>query len=373
MTNNQHVMSIKVINVVGARPNFMKVAPLHRAFLDNGAFESLIVHTGQHYDARMSDVFFEQLELPRPDVYLGVGSGSHADQTAKIMVEFEKTVEEHRPDLILVVGDVNSTMACAIVGAKSHIPVAHVEAGLRSGDRRMPEEINRLITDSISDYLFVTERSGHENLKAEGIPDEKIFFVGNVMIDSLVHFREKAGRTTIMEDLSVSHRNYVLVTMHRPSNVDTRESLLLVVETVRRLSELMPVVMPMHPRTKVRLEAFGMLEQMEAEAGVLITEPLGYLEFLRLMDLAAAIVTDSGGVQEESTYLRVPCITLRENTERPVTIELGTNELLELNPGRILDRVKSIISEESPKGEIPPLWDGKAAVRIAEALEKICG
>ncbi|MEZ4699370.1 MAG: UDP-N-acetylglucosamine 2-epimerase (non-hydrolyzing) [Rhodothermales bacterium] len=362
---------MKVFNVVGARPNFMKIGPLHRAFEQNGAFESIIVHTGQHYDERMSDVFFTQLQLPEPDIYLGVGSGSHAAQTARIMIAFEGALIEHRPDLVLVVGDVNSTVACTLVAAKSGVPVAHVEAGLRSGDRTMPEEINRIVTDSISDYLFVTEQSGLDHLRREGIADEKVFMVGNVMIDSLVHFRETAAASPILQDLGLRRRHYALMTMHRPSNVDDEQQLALVVESIELLCAVLPVVMPMHPRTRSRLEAAGLMRRLDALSNLVLTEPLGYLEFLRLMDNASLVVTDSGGVQEETTFLQIPCLTLRENTERPVTIELGTNELLPLDPRVLRRRVDAILTGDVKQGRIPPLWDGNAATRIVDALEQV--
>lgn len=364
-------MSFKIFNVVGARPNFMKIGPLHRAFTALDDVESVIIHTGQHYDERMSDVFFKQLELPEPDIYLGVGSGTHAQVTAKVMISFEEAVLEHKPDLILVVGDVNSTVACSLVAAKCHIPLAHVEAGLRSGDRTMPEEINRLVTDSISDFLFVTEQSGLDNLKEEGVSDDKVFFSGNVMIDSLVHFREKAAQRPILANLSVEKKNYILMTMHRPANVDTAEQLEKVVETIEGLAALHPVVLPMHPRTRARLTSFGMLDKVEAISGLTLSEPLGYLDFLNLMDNASVIVTDSGGIQEESTYLQVPCITLRDSTERPITVDLGTNELMDLDPSVIIPRVEALLSGEGKKGQIPPLWDGKAATRIADTLEQL--
>ena len=349
----------------------MKVAPLHRAFVESGAFESLVVHTGQHYDERMSDVFFRQLELPRPDVYLGVGSGSHAEQTAKVMVAFEEVVLRERPDLVLVVGDVNSTLACALVAAKLHVPVAHVEAGLRSGDRRMPEEINRLATDAIADYLFVTEQSGLDHLETEGVPEEKVFFVGNVMIDALVRFREKAAASPILSELGVEPSSYVLMTMHRPSNVDNEGGLRELLGTLEGLADLAPVVFPMHPRTRARFEAFGLGERLRGVRSLTLLEPLGYLEFLRLMEHAAVVVTDSGGIQEETTFLQVPCLTLRESTERPVTVELGTNELLPMRAERIVGRVRAILQDGRPSGTVPPLWDGKAAERIAAVLRRV--
>lgn len=357
----------KVLNVVGARPNFMKVAPIHRALEASGSFNSMIVHTGQHYDERMSDIFFRQLELPKPHVYLGVGSGSHAQQTARVMTAFEEIVLQERPDLVLVVGDVNSTLACSIVAAKSHVPVAHVEAGLRSGDRSMPEEINRLVTDSISDLLFVTEQSGLNNLRREGIPDRKVHFVGNVMIDSLVRFREAAQQSSIHVDLGVEPGSYALMTMYRPSNVDTENGLRSLVETVERICVTTPLVFPVHPRTLQRARDFGLYARL-TDPNLILCEPLGYIEFLRLMDCAAVVVTDSGGIQEETTYLGVPCITLRNNTERPVTIELGTNELMPLDAETVARRVSELAGSGGPPHQVPPLWDGRAAGRITAVL-----
>ncbi|PEN08388.1 UDP-N-acetylglucosamine 2-epimerase (non-hydrolyzing) [Longimonas halophila] len=358
---------MKVINVVGARPNFMKVAPLHRAFQEVG-IESLIVHTGQHYDEKMSDIFFTQLEMPEPDVYLGVGSASHAEQTARIMTAFETVIEDETPDLVLVVGDVNSTVACSLVATKMNLPVAHVEAGLRSGDRRMPEEINRIVTDSIADFLFVTEESGVENLKQEGVPDEKVAFVGNVMIDALVSFRKKAAKTHILEELGLDPGTYVAMTMHRPSNVDNREGLGALLSTIERVAASHPVVFPMHPRTANRFKQFGLADDVKKIANLTVLEPLGYLEFLRLMEHAGTVVTDSGGIQEETTFLQVPCLTLRENTERPITIEQGTNELMPLDPEAVAARVDELMGGSLKDGHIPPLWDGNASKRIIQYL-----
>lgn len=360
---------MKILNVVGARPNFMKVAPLHRALETDGGFESLIVHTGQHYDERMSDIFFRQLELPEPDLYLDVGSGSHAQQTARIMTAFEPVVEDEQPDLVVVVGDVNSTVACALVATKLHVPVAHVEAGLRSGDRSMPEEINRIVTDSISDYLFVTEQSGIDNLKHEGVDDEKIFFVGNLMIDALVRFREKAAATSILDDIDVAEGEYVLMTMHRPSNVDHETGLRKLLDIIEGIAAERPLVFPMHPRTRNRFEAFGLMDALTSVNQLIILEPLGYLEFLRLMEQAAVVVTDSGGIQEETTFLQVPCLTLRENTERPITIEMGTNELMPLEPSRIVRRV-GFLATAALDVDRPPRWDGRAASRVVQILAK---
>jgi UDP-N-acetylglucosamine 2-epimerase (non-hydrolysing) len=359
---------LKILSIVGARPNFMKVAPLHRAFTQVG-IESHIVHTGQHYDARMSDVFFTQLELPKPDYYLGVGGGTHTQQTARVMLEFEPILQAEKPDAVLVVGDVNSTIACALVAVKEHVPLVHVEAGLRSGDRRMPEEINRILTDSISDYLFVTEQAGLDNLAAEHVPAEKVFFVGNVMIDSLVHYREQASGLTILETMKLAPRSYALVTMHRPANVDHETGLRSILDIIRTTATVRTVLFPIHPRTLNNMERFGLKEELEAIPNVRIIEPQGYLEFLHLMDNASLVITDSGGIQEETTYLKVPCLTFRDSTERPVTVELGTNQLLhDLDPQTVHRHVLAIVGGTVKHGTLPPLWDGRAAERIATIL-----
>lgn len=359
-----------VLSVVGARPNFMKVGPIHRALVAAGE-TSVVVHTGQHYDARMSDVFFRQLGLPEPDHYLGIGGGSHAVQTARVMEAFEPVLQEVQPDVVLVVGDVNSTLAATLVATKLHVPVVHVEAGLRSGDRRMPEELNRLCTDAIADLLFVTESSGMENLKAEGTPDERVRFVGNVMIDSLVHALD-AARETENTATSLGLDRFALMTMHRPSNVDTEPPLREVVRLLHGLTEVLPVVLPLHPRTEKNLERFGLLDEVRAIENLHLIEPAGYLEFLGMMDAAAIVVTDSGGIQEETTFLGVPCITLRENTERPVTITEGTNELMDLDANALVARVRQRL-EESTEGQVPDLWDGRAAERIVRALQTWVG
>jgi UDP-N-acetylglucosamine 2-epimerase (non-hydrolysing) len=362
---------MKILSIVGARPNFMKVAPLHRAFMSCADIESKIVHTGQHYDARMSDVFFNQLELPKPDYFLGVGGGSHTQQIAKIMVEFEQVMLAEKPDVVLVVGDVNSTIACAMVAVKEHIPVVHVEAGLRSGDRRMPEEINRILTDSISDDLFVTEQSGLDNLEKENVSADKVHFVGNVMIDSLVHYRQKAATLDLLSSLQVAPKSYVLMTMHRPSNVDEEEGLRNILTIVKNTAARRKVLFPVHPRTLKNMESFGLLGELQSLQNVVLLEPQGYLEFLHLMENAELIVTDSGGIQEETTYLQVPCLTFRASTERPVTVEIGTNYLLsDLNPETVDNLVSKILAGEAKKGQIPMLWDGHAAERIAEILRQ---
>lgn len=385
---------MKVIQVVGARPNFMKVAPLHRAIQKLAGWTSKIVHTGQHFDAKMSDVFFTQLELPTPDFFLGIGGGSHTEVTAKIMVAFEKIVEAEQPDLIIVVGDVTSTLACTLVAIKMGIKVAHVEAGLRSFDRTMPEELNRILTDSVADYLFVTEESGLQHLKNEGVADERVFFSGNVMIDSLVRYQEKAKTTTILEDLGLSNSDsrlataaerrlatsdsglrtsdYIVMTMHRPANVDTKEGLESILELIELSSKDTKIIFPIHPRTRAHMEKFGLAERLDQAQNLIMTEPLGYLEFIQLMSNATAILTDSGGIQEETTYLGVPCLTFRDSTERPITVTLGTNQLLsDLDPKKTYAALQEILAGKVKKGSIPPLWDGKAAERIAAQLAEL--
>lgn len=357
----------KIISVVGARPNFMKVAPLHKAFGKyKASIDHLICHTGQHYDEKMSRIFFEDLELPKPDFYLGVGSGTHAEQTAAIMIKFEKILIDQEPDLIIVVGDVNSTIACTLTASKMNIKTAHVEAGLRSFDRNMPEEINRMLTDTVSDYLFVTEESGLANLRKEGVSDKKVFFTGNVMIDSLSYYINKARDQNILVDLSVENKNYVLVTLHRPSNVDIENQAKKLVDLLNKLAARRKVIFPIHPRTKKNWEKFNLIGNLNRE--IMLLDPLGYLDFLTLEKNAELVITDSGGIQEETTYLGVQCITLRDSTERPVTVDIGTNHL----PGRDIKlaekSVIDILNGKIKQGKIPELWDGKAAERIAEIL-----
>lgn len=357
----------KIISVVGARPNFMKVAPIHKAFQQyKNQFKHLICHTGQHYDDKMSKVFFEDLELPKPDYYLGIGSGTHAIQTANIMIEFEKVLLKELPDMVIVVGDVNSTIACTLTAVKLNIAVAHVEAGLRSFDREMPEEINRILTDTIADYLFVSEKSGLVNLKKEGIPDEKIFFVGNVMIDSLNHYLHKSNNSKILTYLNINENNFVLVTLHRPSNVDDEKKLKSLVNLLNNISLKRKVVFPVHPRTKNNLNKFSLLEKLSSE--VLLTDPIGYIDFLKLVKDAELILTDSGGIQEESTYLGVQCITIRTSTERPVTIDLGTNQIVGDDFIRAEQVAIEVLNGKNKPGKIPEKWDGKTAERIAKII-----
>ncbi len=362
---------MKIINVVGARPNFIKIAPIHRALNKIDSVESLIVHTGQHYDERMSDIFFNQLELPKPDFYLGIGGGSHTHQKANVMLAFEKICNSEKPDVVLVVGDVNATAACSITAIKMGIRTVHVEAGLRSGDRDMPEEINRIITDAICDDLFITEHSGLINLAKEGVPDSKVHFVGNVMIDSLVYFRKKASYDGILNTLGLKPKKYILMTMHRPSNVDNVDSLNKILQIIRNACAHNNVVFPVHPRTENNLKKFNLWDKLSTINGLHIMGPQGYLQFLNLMDNALMIITDSGGIQEETTYLQVPCITFRSSTERPITVELGTNVLIsELDVKEVDLQVQSILNGEHKTGVIPPLWDGDAATRIAKILVK---
>ena len=356
----------KVISVVGARPNFIKIAPLYRAFKTHSdKVVHLICHTGQHFDKQMSDVFFEEMELPKPHFFLAAGGGSHAEQTAKIMVGFEKVLLAEQPDLIIVVGDVNSTVACSLVASKLNIPIAHVEAGLRSFDKSMPEEINRIVTDSISDYLFVTEQSAVENLRQSGVPDSKIFFVGNVMIDSLVNCLPSIKKSGIHDELELSGKDYILSTFHRPSNVDKRQDLMKLVAFLNQLATFSKVVFPAHPRTMRSLEYCNLLPSKES---VILIEPLGYHDFMSLVTNAKLVITDSGGIQEETTYLNIPCITVRDTTERPVTVTKGTNQIAGADFSKALELAKKILHGEIKQGEIPELWDGQAADRIVKIL-----
>jgi len=361
---------VKIISVVGARPNFMKVAPLHKEFRKHtDKITHLICHTGQHYDEKMSKVFFDELELPKPDFYLGVGSGSHAEQTANIMIEFEKILLQENPDYVLVVGDVNSTIACSLTAKKLHIQVIHVEAGLRSFDMNMPEEVNRILTDRISDLLFVTEQSGLDNLKHEGVADDKVHFVGNVMIDSLVHYQPKIKSSEIVKRLGLEKKNFILVTLHRPSNVDTEESLVKLVAFLNKLASLRKIVFPIHPRTKNNLDKFGLLDKLSN--GVILTDPIGYLDFQSLIENTELILTDSGGIQEESTFLGVQCITLRDTTERPSSITIGTNQLIGLDLDKAEKAAVEVLNGKLKKGGIPTLWDGRAAERIVGRILKV--
>jgi UDP-N-acetylglucosamine 2-epimerase (non-hydrolysing) len=356
----------RILAVAGARPNFMKIAPLMKEFARRSdRFEPILVHTGQHYDKAMSDSFFRDLGIPEPDVNLGVGSGSHAEQTAQVLVKIEKLLIERQPHALLVVGDVNSTIAATLAAVKLHIPVAHVESGLRSGDRRMPEEINRVLTDSVSDWLFTTEPVAEENLLREGIPAEKIHFVGNVMIDTLLAHRERALELDTVERLGLTPQGYAVLTLHRPSNVDSPDQLRSLFEVLGRLNNEIPVVFPVHPRTANAIE-----QNLGGEKPNLhLTDPLGYLDFLRLLMDAQVVLTDSGGIQEETTALGVPCLTLRDNTERPVTVTEGTNTIVGTDPAEIEKAIKKLRTSPPTQGRRPALWDGKAAVRIVDILQ----
>lgn len=360
---------LRIICVCGARPNFIKIAPIMRAFEANSDFETLLVHTGQHYDANMSKLFFDDLGIPKPDVNLEVGSHSHAVQTAEIMKRFEPVALDFGADYVLVVGDVNSTIACGLVAVKLGVKLIHVEAGLRSFDRTMPEEINRVLTDAISDLLFVTEQSGVDNLEKEGIDSEKVHFVGNVMIDALLANREKAWKSDVLQRLGLSAKNYGVITLHRPSNVDDREKLGEILSAFEEIQEEIKLVFPIHPRTRDNIKGSGLERKAEAMENLLLVEPVGYLDFLCLMSDAALVITDSGGIQEETTILGVPCMTLRKSTERPVTITEGTNRLVRARAEDILKSYREMRkgSKERRYG-IPKLWDGKAAERIARII-----
>jgi len=416
--------SPKWIVVAAARPNFMKVAPLIRAIhvhnaLNKGDIHPVLVHTGQHYDVNMSDAFFSDLRLPEPDVHLGVGSGTHGEQTGKVLIEFEKVLSREQPDLVIVVGDVNSTLACTLAAVKLHIPVAHVEAGLRSFDRDMPEEINRLVTDALSDYLFTPSPDGDENLLKEGIPKEKIFLVGDIMVDSLLFSLEHAKKTDILERLGLKSNKesplltsafpvefptnrdhstgdhqpptsvmpYALLTLHRPSNVDNKTSLGRITQGLLEVASKIPILFPIHPRTKKQVELFGMenafefhpsvdlspvdyYEDMTLKKKIHCFEPLGYLDFLNLMAHAKIVLTDSGGIQEETTVLNIPCITLRDTTERPITLTQGTNVLVHDDPEKIVAEVTKILNGNYRQGTCPSIWDGHTAERIVDILAK---
>lgn len=356
---------MRVLHVVGARPNFMKVAPVYRALRHRAAFSQTIVHTGQHYDANMSDVFFRDLEIPAPEVNLLVGSGSHAQQTAAIMAGIEPVLRDRGPGVVLVYGDVNSTAAAALVAAKLQIPVAHVEAGLRSFDRTMPEEINRVVTDCLADLLLTPSEDGNENLRREGVPRDRIFFVGNVMIDTLLRLQPRARERFSALAVKLRLHDYGLVTLHRPSNVDDKATLETLFQALRKISRALPLVLPLHPRTRQRLARVA----PAADGRVQMLEPLGYLDFLALEQHAKVVITDSGGVQEETTCLGVPCLTLRENTERPATVTWGTNVLVGRDMVRLKQEVERVLTGQGKRGTLPPLWDGLAASRIARTME----
>lgn len=372
----------KIIILVGARPNFMKAAPVYNELKKIKKFKTFIVHSGQHYDREMSKIFFDELKLPKPKIYLGVGSGSHSAQTARVMVEFEKVCIKEKPDLVIVVGDVNTTLAGALAAAKLCIPVAHIEAGLRSFDRTMPEEINRLLTDQISDFLFTTCKDANNNLLHEGIPEHKIFFVGNTMIDTLMKHLSVARKLKVQEKLGLGRVRFGILTLHRPSNVDDKRVFQEILDAVSNISRIIPIIFPVHPRTYNLID-----DDMEFlvyddgfKKGIMFIEPIGYLEFLSLMDKATIVLTDSGGIQEETTILGIPCLTIRNNTERPITITQGTNKLVGTNPERIVREALKYLSLSSSlkrggkkvklKPKKPMYWDGKAAQRIVKILIK---
>jgi UDP-N-acetylglucosamine 2-epimerase (non-hydrolysing) len=358
---------LRILNIVGARPNFMKIAPLLVQMRKHSELDPYLIHTGQHYDQEMSDFFFKDLQIPEPDVYLGVGSGSQAEQTAKVMVAFEAVLARSAADLVLVVGDVNSTLACSVVAAKAGVPVAHVESGLRSFDRSMPEEINRIVTDALATYHFTTSRDADENLLREGADPERIFFVGNVMIDTLLRFVEKAEDSRIRSSLGLAG-DYALMTLHRPSNVDHAESLRRIFDALVSLGQRIPIIFPAHPRTRKMLGEFGLGEGVP---GLVTVEPLGYLDFLHLEKHAKLVLTDSGGIQEETTVLGVPCLTLRENTERPITLTEGTNVLVGSDAEKIRLEAFRVLDGDDARPRIPELWDGKASPRIVSRLLEV--
>lgn len=363
------IMTKTVIHLIAAaRPNFMKIAPLYHALKDESWCEAKLIHTGQHYDKNMSDAFFDDLGLPAPDLHLGVGSGTHGEQTAGVMVAYEKACLDVRPDWIVVVGDVNSTLACAIVGAKLCIPVAHLEAGLRSRDRTMPEEINRILTDSIADLLWTPSPDADENLITEGVPREKIDFVGNIMIDSYELLRDKIKGDETREMLGLPVAGYGVLTLHRPANVDNKETLTLIVDQILAVAQEMPLVFSVHPRTRKRLEEFNLISRLESTPQITTIKPLSYIQFMNLVQDARVVITDSGGIQEETTYLGIPCLTLRDNTERPITITQGTNKLVRSD--ELLVTFRKVVAGESQKGRRPHLWDGGTAARVVRSLKR---
>lgn len=379
---------IKIICVAAARPNFMKIAPLIDELnryckkkssrysnksrpitqLTKYPITYKLVHTGQHYDYQMSGSFFKELNIPKPDYNLGVKAGLHGEQTGKTMIKFEKVCLKERPNLVIVVGDVNSTLAGALVAAKLHIPVAHIEAGLRSGDMTMPEEINRILTDHISDYLFTTEKDANKTLLKEGINKKKIFFVGNIMIDTLLKQQKKAKKSKILKKFNIKPKQYALLTLHRPSNVDDKKILKKLLQTFSVIQKKIKIIYPIHPRVKKRIKEFGFEKHIKQMKNFIITPPLGYLDMIYLLNNAKLLLTDSGGTQEESTILKIPCLTLRDNTERPITVNIGTNIIVGINKNKILKEVNKILSGKIKRGDIPKYWDGKTARRIVKIL-----
>lgn len=366
--NSGTVTPMKILNVVGARPNFMKIAPIMEHMKASSAITPVLLHTGQHYDPNMNDVFFDQLGIPRPDIELGVGSGEQAWQVSETIRKFDPVLEKESPDAVLVVGDVNATVACSLAASYRRIPVIHVEAGLRSFDWNMPEEINRVVTDRLSDVLFITEPSARENLLKEGVPEEKIQFVGNVMVDTLLKHRKQAERASVvLEQLQLEPGGYAVMTLHRPSNVDDEQVFSGILKSVHHISKHLKIVFTVHPRTRSRIEEFGLEESLKS---LILLEPQPYLNMVHLMSQAKLVLTDSGGIQEETTVLGVPCLTLRENTERPVTLDAGTNTLVGASPEAIIREAERIIETGGKQGRRPELWDGRAAERIVRFLEQ---
>ena len=365
---------MKILNVVGARPNFMKIAPLMAQYNQYKDIHAILVHTGQHYDQEMSKLFFSELGIPEPDINLEVGSGSHAMQTAEIMKRFEPVLIDYQPDVVVVVGDVNSTIACGLIAVKLHIKLVHVEAGLRSFDRSMPEEINRILTDAISDLLFCTEQAGIDNLMAEGIKPDKIHMVGNVMIDTLLSHLDRATQSTIVEDLQqqghLDNNGFAVLTLHRPSNVDDPVAFSRILDALEAIQKDMPILFPVHPRTRNQISSLGLQARVDSLNNLHIMNPVGYLDFLKLQADARVILTDSGGIQEEATILKVPCITLRHNTERPVTTTIGSNQVVGTDTEKIIAAYRNVVTGKLRSPQIPPMWDGHAAERIVEILRQ---
>lgn len=359
---------MKIVHMVGVRPNYMKIAPVMKAIARAGFAEQRLVHTGQHYDFSMSDVFFTDLGMPLPDIHLGIGSGSHAEQTAAVMVGFEKVLEKERPDLVVVAGDVNSTMAGAIDCAKAQVLCAHLEAGLRSFDLSMPEEVNRIVTDRLCRILLTPSKDGDENLRREGTPEDRIFRVGNVMIDTLLEHLPRAKAAGTPERMGLAPGGYAVLTLHRPSNVDDKAVLEGLLQAIEAIQERLPVVFPVHPRTRQRIEAHGFSGRVKGMKRLVLCEPLGYLDFLGLTSQSRLVLTDSGGLQEESTALGIPCLTLRENTERPVTVTEGTNTVVGCDPAKIIQEARQVLDGGGKVGRVPRMWDGKAAERVAAVL-----
>ena len=365
---------VKLICIVGARPNFMKAAPIIHQLKKNGSsmnIKAKLVHTGQHYDKVMSQVFFKDLRLSQPDIYLGVGSDSQAGQTARVMIKLEPVLLKEKPDLVMVVGDVNSTLAGALTAAKLNIPIAHIEAGLRSFDRTMPEEINRIVTDRLSDFLFTTCQDANLNLSREGISKNKIYFTGNVMIDTLLSLKSKVKSLKTWDKLGLRQNNYALLTLHRPENVDNQKALKRILAALQEIQKYIKIIFPLHPRTEKNIKKFGLNRKIKNLKNLICLKPIRYLSFLNLMMNAKLVLTDSGGIQEETTVLGIPCLTLRKNTERPVTVTKGTNMVVGTNPTRILKETLKVIRGKGKTGRIPKFWDGRTAQRIVKILEKI--